>query len=83
MKVKIIKKNESGLIWYNNHIGEIIDVVVSDKNYLFPYNKIYEVVGPKKLLFYYKNNYGYEHLGVDIEHVDKKLRKEKIQNILK
>jgi len=83
MKVKIIKKNDAGLTWYNNHIDEIIDVIVSDKTHLFPYNKIYEVVGPEKLLLYYKNNYGYNHLGIDVEHIDKKFRKEKIENILK
>jgi hypothetical protein len=82
VKAKIISKRKYS-VWYNNHIGEMIDVIISNKIELFDINEVYEVIGPKELLDYYERECGYQHLGIDIIDVDTKLRKEKYKKILK
>ena len=79
MQVKIIRPKPG--VWYENHVGEIINVEVSDDETMFPLNETYRVTGPKKLLKYYRDTCEWYNLGIDICDV-KNLRLDKIKRII-
>ena len=76
MQVKIIKPPLDNSIWYNNHIGDIIEVE-EDKFF----DDLYHVIGPNSLLEYYEKKYDYNELGIDKIHV-RDIRLEKLERIL-
>ena len=79
MQVKIIRP-KSG-VWYETHVGEIIDVEISNDNSLFLINETFRVTGPQELLDYYYYECGWKHLGIDMCDV-KDIRKEKLKRII-
>ena len=80
MKVVIVNKPKTSTIWYFNHIGEVIDVVI-ENSISFPSETTYRVSGPEKLLKYYEDTCGYKYLGIEKCDV-RKIRKKILKNIL-
>jgi len=64
MVVRIIQYSDHH-VWYNEHIGEYIEIDTDYSDEKFPKDEIFQVIGPKKLLKYYEENKGFIHLGVD------------------
>ena len=80
MKVIIKKKPNNSLVWYYNHIDEIIDVELVYDDEFFPAKSTYKVIGPSHLIEKYKEKSGWDSLGIAIEDVED-LRLKKLERL--